>query len=175
MAMAPGLRISDADREAAAAAMREHYALGRLTLEEFQRRLDSVFAAKTDIDLGLITRDLPHVSVPSASPVPGAFGYPAGNVRPPPFDPLATGRSYPGPGYHGPGYSGRGQSRRGTMAGTILLLLALVLLVTSLWPLSLFGWLVPRPLLIVVAIVLFARRMFRRLLGAGTMRPRRRR
>src|SRR5271166_5073483 len=140
MAIAPGLRIGDADREAAAAALREHYALGRLTLEEFQRRLDSVFAAKTDIELSRVTRDLPHVSaspataysVSSASARP--YGYPAGNVGQPPLGPLGTAQSY----------SGRGRSRRASLAGTMLLLLALVLLMTLLWPLSLFGWLVPR-------------------------------
>jgi len=166
MAIGPGLRISDADREAAAAALREHYALGRLTLEEFQRRLDAVFAAKTDIELARITRDLPHASASPASAASARpFGYPAGNVSQPQLGPLGTAQSY----------SGQGRPRRASMAGTIMLLLALVLLVTLLWPLSLFGWFVPRPLLIVVAILVFARRMFRRLLGGGTMRPRGRR
>jgi uncharacterized membrane protein len=57
MATASGLRIGDADREAAAAALREHFAQGRLTLDEFQHRLGAVFAAKTD-------RDLAHIAAP---------------------------------------------------------------------------------------------------------------
>jgi Domain of unknown function (DUF1707) len=47
MATGPDLRIGDADREAAAASLREHYAQGRLTLDEFNQRLDAVFAATT--------------------------------------------------------------------------------------------------------------------------------
>src|SRR6266700_1709576 len=68
MAAASDLRIGDADREAAAAALREHFAHGRLTLEEFQHRLELVFAAKTDHDLAAITPDLPHVAPPLAWP-----------------------------------------------------------------------------------------------------------
>ncbi|HUA30142.1 MAG TPA: DUF1707 domain-containing protein, partial [Streptosporangiaceae bacterium] len=41
MATGPDLRIGDAEREAAAASLREHYAQGRLTLEEFNERLDA--------------------------------------------------------------------------------------------------------------------------------------
>ena len=43
----PGIRASDEDRGRAAAALGEHYAAGRLTLEEFQERLDKVYAAAT--------------------------------------------------------------------------------------------------------------------------------
>lgn len=71
MATGPDLRIGDADREAAAASLREHYAQGRLTLEEFNQRLDATFAAATQSQLHQITRDLPHVSAPSA-PLPAA-------------------------------------------------------------------------------------------------------
>lgn len=71
MATGPDLRIGDADREAAAAGLREHYAQGRLTLEEFNQRLDQTFAAITQSQLHRITRDLPHVSTPSA-PLPAA-------------------------------------------------------------------------------------------------------
>ena len=69
MATGPDLRIGDADREAAAASLREHYALGRLTLEEFNQRLDAVFKATTQSQLNQITRDLPHAAAPSA-PLP---------------------------------------------------------------------------------------------------------
>jgi hypothetical protein len=69
MATGPDLRIGDADREAAAASLREHYAQGRLTLEEFNQRIDAVFAATTQSQLNQITRDLPHAPVPSA-PLP---------------------------------------------------------------------------------------------------------
>ena len=66
MATGPDLRIGDADREAAAAGLREHYAVGRLTLEEFNQRLDAVFKATTQSQLRLITHDLPHAGAPSA-------------------------------------------------------------------------------------------------------------
>ena len=71
MATGPDLRIGDADREAAAASLREHYAVGRLTLEEFNQRLDAVFQATTQSQLRLITGDLPHTGAPSA-PLPVA-------------------------------------------------------------------------------------------------------
>ena len=66
MATGPGPRITDADREAAAAHLREHYAQGRLALEEFHHRLDAVFKATTHSQLTALTRDLP----PTASPAP---------------------------------------------------------------------------------------------------------
>jgi Domain of unknown function (DUF1707) len=68
VAAGPDLRIADADRDAAAAFLREHYAQGRLTLQEFNQRLDAVFAATTQRQLSALTRDLPS-AVPSA-PLP---------------------------------------------------------------------------------------------------------
>ena len=55
-----GPRASDADRERFAGELHEHFAQGRLSLEELQRRLDLVFAAQTLIDLYELTSDLPH-------------------------------------------------------------------------------------------------------------------
>jgi hypothetical protein len=66
----PGPRVTDADREAAAARLREHYAQGRLTLEEFHHRLNSAFGATTQSQLTAITRDLPRAGSPA--PVPAA-------------------------------------------------------------------------------------------------------
>jgi Domain of unknown function (DUF1707) len=75
MATGPNLRIGDAERDAAAASLREHYAQGRLTLEEFNERLDAVYKATTQSQLSLITRDLPHAAARSAplpvSTIPG--------------------------------------------------------------------------------------------------------
>src|SRR5215475_10981473 len=71
MAAGPGFRIGDAERETAASNLREHYARGRLTLEEFNQRLDAVFAARTQRDLQRITSDLPHVR-PDNVPLPSA-------------------------------------------------------------------------------------------------------
>ena len=73
MATGPDLRIGDSDREAAATFLRENYAQGRLTLEEFNQRLDAAFAATTQRQLSQITHDLPHTGVP-AGPRPAASG-----------------------------------------------------------------------------------------------------
>ncbi len=67
MATGPDLRIGDSDREAVAALLREHYAEGRLTFDEFTQRLDATFAATTQSQLSRITRDLPHVSRPAGA------------------------------------------------------------------------------------------------------------
>ena len=72
MATGPGQRITDADREAAAAQLREHYAQGRLTLEEFRHRLDAVFGAATQGQLTALTRDLPRAASPAPLPVAAA-------------------------------------------------------------------------------------------------------
>lgn len=71
MATQPSLRIGDQERNATAAELREHFADGRLTQEEFNQRLDATFAAKTQDDLSRITADLPHVRSSSA-PLPSA-------------------------------------------------------------------------------------------------------
>ena len=76
MATGPDLRIGDAEREAAATGLREHYAQGRLTLEEFNQRLDAVFKSTTQRQLSQITQDLPHATAPSA-PLPVASLRPA--------------------------------------------------------------------------------------------------
>ena len=62
MATGFNVRVGDADREAIAAQLREHYADGRLTLEELNERLDQVFAAKTKADLTTVMRDLPQAA-----------------------------------------------------------------------------------------------------------------
>jgi hypothetical protein len=56
-----GPRASDADRERFASELHEHFAEGRLSLEEMQRRLDLAFAAETLVDLYELTSDLPHL------------------------------------------------------------------------------------------------------------------
>src|SRR5690349_20630956 len=66
MASGYNVRVGDADREAVAAQLREHYADGRLTLDELNERLDQAFAAKTRADLNTVLRDLPHAPWPTA-------------------------------------------------------------------------------------------------------------
>ena len=58
----PALRASDAEREQTAALLRNHVAEGRLTLEEFAQRLDTVYAARTRPELDAVTHDLPDAA-----------------------------------------------------------------------------------------------------------------
>ena len=66
----PELRISDTDRDRTAEVLREAHAHGRITVDELDERLTSVYAAKTYADLVPITRDLPAVPE-AAAPVRG--------------------------------------------------------------------------------------------------------
>jgi hypothetical protein len=63
MASDPRIRASDADRDRAAAALREHLAVGRLTTEEFDERLDKAYAAKTLGELDNLMVDLPGIDL----------------------------------------------------------------------------------------------------------------
>jgi DUF1707 SHOCT-like domain len=73
------IRASDADRDRAAAALREHLAAGRLTVEEFGDRLERAFAARTLGDLEELMADLPagdldlldQAASPRPAPGPG--------------------------------------------------------------------------------------------------------
>ena len=59
------IRISDAEREAAAVRLRRACVEGRLTLAEFSQRVDLVYAARTGAELEPVVADLPAVSAPS--------------------------------------------------------------------------------------------------------------
>jgi hypothetical protein len=56
----PSMRASDDDRENVAGRLRDAHAEGRLTMEEFEERLDTTYAAKTLAELAVVTRDLPE-------------------------------------------------------------------------------------------------------------------
>jgi hypothetical protein len=73
----PRLRASDADRERTAQLLREHHAVGRLTAEEFDARLEKAFAARTLGELEELLTDLPAIDLyqlPSAGIRPGRRG-----------------------------------------------------------------------------------------------------
>jgi hypothetical protein len=148
MATGPDLRIGDADREAAAATLREHYAQGRLTLEEFNQRLDAVFAATTQSQLRHITRDLPHVPAPGTA-LPVAAD--AGRER--------SRRDY---------QSGGRRPRLGLFP-VIIAALASWLLIVDLH-LRMFPW--PGKLAIFLAILAGVRGLLRRVFGLGRGRSR---
>ena len=54
------LRIGDAEREAAAHELGEHFAMGRITAEEHSERLEQIWSARTAADLAPAFADLPR-------------------------------------------------------------------------------------------------------------------
>ena len=77
------IRVSDAERNAVAELLGQHYADGRLDQAEFDERVNRTMAAKTRGDLAGLFNDLPDSD--SAGAGPGAPGGPAipyrGQVR----------------------------------------------------------------------------------------------
>ncbi|HEY1669929.1 MAG TPA: DUF1707 domain-containing protein [Trebonia sp.] len=69
----PRLRASDADRERTAQLLREHHAVGRLTVEEFNERLEKTFAARTLGELDELLADLPAIDL---------YQLPSAGIRP---------------------------------------------------------------------------------------------
>jgi len=78
---APGTRAGDADRDAAAAALAEHFAQGRLTLDELIARLDAALTATTHAELARAARDLPADPTAFSGPVGIPRGKRAGSRR----------------------------------------------------------------------------------------------
>jgi hypothetical protein len=75
------MRIGDAEREAAVAALGEHYAAGRLTKDEFDERTDRAYAARTGSALRPLFTDLPPSGRPDGGPrPPQAPGPPGGGA-----------------------------------------------------------------------------------------------
>jgi hypothetical protein len=72
------MRVGDAEREAAAAEVREHFASGRLTQDELNQRLDQTFAAKTRGDLNAVFTDLPSAGWRDATAGGARAGSPYG-------------------------------------------------------------------------------------------------
>jgi hypothetical protein len=78
----PSVRIGTAEREAAASALSEHFAAGRLDQDELEERLDRAYAAKTGADLEPLFQDLPRPALPVATAEPGrAAGHGRSNGR----------------------------------------------------------------------------------------------
>jgi len=55
------LRIGDAERDATIAMLREHFAAGRLTLDELTERIDGALSAKTQGQIDALMADLPRL------------------------------------------------------------------------------------------------------------------
>jgi Domain of unknown function (DUF1707) len=71
MATGSNIRVGDAERDAVATQLREHYGDGRLTLDELNERLDQALRARTGADLNAVMRDLPSLGSPWASATTG--------------------------------------------------------------------------------------------------------
>jgi hypothetical protein len=129
------LRIGDAERDAAAADLGEHYAAGRLTLDELNERLDAVFSSKT---LGQLTRIMADLPGPSRLQWRAGSGQTNGRWAPPGFvydGPFGMGdRPWPTANSSMAGFQTRGPQapptptdRAGRFAALSLLLLAMLI------------------------------------------------
>jgi hypothetical protein len=82
------LRVGDAERDAAAADLGDHFVAGRLSLVELHERLDEVFSAKTRGQLSRTMADLPgsrwslRPVTPAASPAMASPDQRASNATP---------------------------------------------------------------------------------------------
>jgi hypothetical protein len=150
MATGPNIRVGDAEREAVAAQLREHYGVGRLTLDELNERLDQTFAAKTAGQLSAVTTDLPR---DNNTWTPGGLGTAASGST------LAAGPQ--GSGSQNDGWD----SARGRMSAMAAPLVAIIA-IAGLWVLLMFGGILGgggRPFGFVLLFALFA--LLRRIFG----------
>jgi hypothetical protein len=81
-----GTPVTDEGRDAATAQLREHYAAGRLSLDQFQNRLDQAYRAQTARELNAVNDGLPHVGtvIPSGAPWgshPGGYPFTVADMR----------------------------------------------------------------------------------------------
>ncbi len=76
------IRVSDADRNAVAEVLAQHYTDGRLDQAEFDERMSRTMAAKTRGDLAGLFDDLPDLDNPDGPGRANSTGTPAGPTRP---------------------------------------------------------------------------------------------
>ena len=77
---ASALRVGDAERYEAAAALGEHFATGRLDQQEFDARLQEAYAARTRAELQRLFTDLPDPAPFRPAAPPAAPGWDAGRA-----------------------------------------------------------------------------------------------
>ncbi len=77
----PRSAISDADRERLIALLREHYAQGRLDLDELDRRVGIVLSAEFADEAAPAVDDLPALAVPGSVPSSGRGAAKRARVR----------------------------------------------------------------------------------------------
>jgi hypothetical protein len=172
------MRVSDAERDAAATELREHFASGRLNQDELDQRLTAVFAAKTRGDLNALFTDLPSghgwpgAGASGGQPLGGGPSGPSG-----PSGPFGPGGPRPGAwggpwarpgvtdgedgwGARGGGWRGGGGPGRMLSRVIVSSVLLWVLLIVGI--LGVFGIGAGRPVGIVLIVAAFA--LLRRLL-----------
>jgi hypothetical protein len=159
MASGPDLRIGDAERDVTTRQLRECFAQGRLTIDEFNDRLGQALAATTQTELDRLTQDLP-LTRPSPAPLPHTAGY-RGDQR------YAASPQRDHGGWQGHGArSGCGGMRSRLMtvlAGLFVLVLMLSTVITPLRMLFPFGG----RLAVLLIILGVLRGIVRRLFGLG--------
>ena len=177
MASGNEMRVGDAEREAAAAELREHYASGRLTLDELNERIDKAFAAKTRGDLNVLMTDLPSRRPAGAPGTPGAIGPGRSGAD----GPFGTGGPFGPSGPYGPGGGGWNSGPRAAgpvrTAGSVFVTMLVVAALFTFGILGAFGFGTARPIgivLILAAFGLLRRLFFRRRAGGCGPRGRRR-
>lgn len=108
----PELRIGDSEREAAVAALGDHYAAGRLTKEEYDERAARAWEARTRSALWPLFSDLPRPAAQWSSQESSGAGQ---HGRP------------------GPSYRGYPRWRFGAALLPMLVIFGLVVLFTHFW------------------------------------------
>lgn len=151
------MRVGHAERDATAAELREHYASGRLTLEELNERLDKTFAAKTKGDLNALMTDLP--SAKGTGPGTGSGGWGTGS-----FGAGSLGAGSLGAGSLGAGAGTGWDAGRRRVGQTIAAVVSGLVVVAALMTvgfLAVFGIGAGRPfgIVLILAALAFLRRM----------------
>jgi hypothetical protein len=168
------MRVGHAERDAVAAELREHYAAGRITLDELNDRLDNTFAAKTKGDLNALMTDLPSATgAGTGASIDGGSAADSGIG-----DGTSRGIGAGGSGDWGGGHrAGWGSGRAGQTVGAVLSGLIVMGALLTVGFLSLFGIGAGKPfgIVLILAALAFLRRMiFGRRHHARGSRPGRR-
>ncbi|MGH3150618.1 MAG: DUF1707 SHOCT-like domain-containing protein [Streptosporangiaceae bacterium] len=145
------VRVGDADRDAVAAQLRDHYADGRLTLDELNERLDQTFGAKTKNDLTTVMRDLPYT--------PRTAGLPSGSYS----NTAWQGPQGPGSSAGSDWQSGAGSDRRWGPFAAFAPMMALVWVFLILGAVMMFGiggGDRPFAIVLIIAALAFLKRLF---------------
>jgi PPE-repeat protein len=164
------MRVSDAERDAAAAELQEHFASGRLTQDELDGRLAAAFAAKTRGDLEALFADLPSSQREWAGAGPAGAGFGAGFQNAGFQNAGFQNAGFQNAGFQNAGFQNTGfqNTVRGGV-GRVLATTALLWLLLIFGMLGVFGIGTGRPFGIVLLVAAFAllRRLLFMIFGRG--------